>query len=301
MNVVDADWRISKMQDNIVISNKSFTSSENPITATGYYVWNSNYNWVWEQRVMASQPGCLPDISSTAHSVLVQHCTAGLWNEIVIGLKNGGNFHRSYEPESVATEWSPRLFTPPNHKRVMPASCKPCLIPHQQSQSHRARTVESSRISDTLVSSRMVSPVKWKLRKEPYQLNFKQNCYNINVIYTIINTKNCIIIIITFQRRYVRKDSNYYDIAQNIYRKMFLAIFSIIIRYAILRFNTYTNPKKLASYIYIYIYIYIDPIYSILYQYISSPVMLPNVLMYIDLYFFLQNITDYQTYLYSKA
>ena len=50
----------------------------------------------------------------------------------------------------------------------------------------------------------------------------------------------------------------------------------------------------------IYIYTYIDPIYSILYQYISCPVMLPNVLMYIDLYFF-QNITDYQTYFYSKA
>ena len=29
--------------------------------------------------------------------------------------------------------------------------------------------------------------------------------------------------------------------------------------------------------------------------------MLPKVLMYIDLYFFLQNITDYQTYFYSKA
>ena len=41
--------------------------------------------------------------------------------------------------------------------------------------------------------------------------------------------------------------------------------------------------------------IYIHPIYSILYQYISSPVMLPKVLMFIDLYFFLQNITDYQT------
>ena len=29
--------------------------------------------------------------------------------------------------------------------------------------------------------------------------------------------------------------------------------------------------------------------------------MLPKVLMYIDLYFFLQNITDYQTYFYTKA
>ena len=29
--------------------------------------------------------------------------------------------------------------------------------------------------------------------------------------------------------------------------------------------------------------------------------MLPKVLMYIDLYFFFQNITDYQTYFYSKA
>ena len=178
----------------------------------------------------------------------------------------------------MASEWSPRLFTPPNYKRVMPASCKPCLIPHQQSQSHRARTVESSRISDTLVSRRMVSPVKWQFRKEPYQLNFKQNWSNINVIYTIINTKNCLIII-TFQGRYLRKDSNCYDIAQNIYRKMFLAIFSMFIRYAILRFNTY----------------------SILYQCISSPIMLPKVLMYIDLYLFFQNITDYQTYFYSKA
>ena len=70
------------------------------------------------------------------------------------------------------------LGLPPNYKRVMPASGKPCLIPHQQSQSHRARTVESSRISDTLVSSRMVSPVKWQFRKEPYQSNFKQNWSN---------------------------------------------------------------------------------------------------------------------------
>ena len=101
--------------------------------------------------------------------------------------------------------------------------------------------------------------MKWKFRKEPYQLNLKQNCNHINVIYTIIITKNCIIIIIIikFQGRYVRKDSNCYDIAQNIYRKIFLAIFSMFIRYAILRFNTYTNPEKLASYIYIYIYIYI--------------------------------------------
>ena len=34
----------------------------------------------------------------------------------------------------------------------------------------------------------MVSQVKLKFRKEPYQLNFKQNWNNINVTYTIINT-----------------------------------------------------------------------------------------------------------------
>ena len=56
-------------------------------------------------------------------------------------------------------------------------------------KSHQARTVESSRISDTLVSSHMASPVKWKFRQEPYQLNFKQNWNNTNVIYTINNTK----------------------------------------------------------------------------------------------------------------
>ena len=36
-----------------------------------------------------------------------------------------------------------------------------------------------------------------------------------------------------------------------------------------------------------YIYIYIDPSYNILYQYMSSPGMLPKVIMWIDLYFFL--------------
>ena len=35
----------------------------------------------------------------------------------------------------------------------------------------------------------MASPVKWKFRREPYQLNFKQNWNNTNVIYTITNTK----------------------------------------------------------------------------------------------------------------
>ena len=29
--------------------------------------------------------------------------------------------------------------------------------------------------------------------------------------------------------------------------------------------------------------------------------MLPKVLVFINLYFFLQNVTDYQTYFYSKA
>ena len=56
-------------------------------------------------------------------------------------------------------------------------------------KSHQARTVESSRISDTLVSSRMATQVKWKFKKEPYQLNFKQNWNYANVIYTINNTK----------------------------------------------------------------------------------------------------------------
>ena len=56
-------------------------------------------------------------------------------------------------------------------------------------KSHQARTVESSRVCDTLVSSRMASPVKWKFGKEPYQLNFKQNWNNTHVICTIDNTK----------------------------------------------------------------------------------------------------------------
>ena len=45
----------------------------------------------------------------------------------------------------------------------------------------------------------------------------------------------------------------------------------------------------------------VDQIYNILYQYISSPGMLPKVLIYIDFYFFSQNITDYLTYFYPKA
>ena len=58
------------------------------------------------------------------------------------GLKNGGNSHWSREP---IKQWGARqcqsVFIPTNHKRVMPANWRPCLISHWQSYCHQARSV----------------------------------------------------------------------------------------------------------------------------------------------------------------
>ena len=53
------------------------------------------------------------------------------------GLENGGNPHWSREP---MMQWDTRksqsIFRTTNHKSVMPANWRPCLIPHWQSHCH---------------------------------------------------------------------------------------------------------------------------------------------------------------------
>ena len=151
-------------------------------------------------------------------------------------------------------------------------------------KSHQARTVESSRISDTLVSSHMASPVKWKFRQEPYQLNFKQNWNNTNVIYTINNTK-------------ISSSSHSSD---DMWEKIEIALIfcKILLAKYFLQYFQYSLDIPFLDSIHIpilkkpisYIYIYIDPIYNILYQYISSPGMLPKVLLNWFLFFFVLKI-----------
>ena len=128
----------------------------------------------------------------------------------------------------------------------------------------------------------MASPAKWKFRKEPYQLNFKQNWNKTNVIYTIINTK------ISSSSH---SSDDMWENIEMIFCKIFLA------KYFLQYFQYSLDTPFLDSihipilknryhiYIHTYIYIYIDPIYNILYQYISSPGKLPKVLMYIYLFF----------------
>ena len=125
----------------------------------------------------------------------------------------------------------------------------------------------------------MTFPAKW--RKEPYQLNWKQNWNNINAIYTIINTKK-------LSSSHSSEDMWEKIQIAMVFRKIFLAKYFF-------QYFQYSSDMPFFDSIhiqilqkplsYIYIYIYIDPTYNILYQYISSPGMLPKVIMWIDLFF----------------
>ena len=58
------------------------------------------------------------------------------------GLKNIGNSHWSYESiMQWGTRQSQSIFRPTNHKRVMPANRRQCLLPQWQSYCHPGRTV----------------------------------------------------------------------------------------------------------------------------------------------------------------
>ena len=58
------------------------------------------------------------------------------------GLKNSWNSHWSREPiMQWGTGQSQSIFRLTNHKRVMPANWRPCLIYHWQSYCHQAGTV----------------------------------------------------------------------------------------------------------------------------------------------------------------
>ena len=55
-------------------------------------------------------------------------------------LKNGGNSHRSSDPIIHCYRDNTNLYFA-DHKKVMPANRRPCLIPHRQSYCHQTRTV----------------------------------------------------------------------------------------------------------------------------------------------------------------
>ena len=101
-------------------------------------------------------------ISRLFHSPLAQpwqqHVCLPLWlrKGAVTGVwKNGGNSHRSCERiMQCGTRQSQSLFRPANHKSMMPANWRPCLIPHWQSYCHQARTVSQSIGSANCVVSR---------------------------------------------------------------------------------------------------------------------------------------------------
>ena len=111
--------RVSKMQDNIVISKKSFTSSENPShMVLGMKFQNhpdeyilGNFHRVRQQSVYGLSTRlpyrCLMDYTVSLHSIAQMGCTAGQ----SVALKNGENFPQSYVPECIATEGSPNLFS----------------------------------------------------------------------------------------------------------------------------------------------------------------------------------------------
>ena len=59
-----------------------------------------------------------------------------------LSLKTGGNAQWSHEPTmhcNIRQSWP--IFTPTNHKIMMPANWRPCLIPHWQSYCHHVMTV----------------------------------------------------------------------------------------------------------------------------------------------------------------
>ena len=61
------------------------------------------------------------------------------------GMKNSGNSHWSREPiMQWCTRQSQSIYRPTNHKRMMAANWRPCLIPRWQSYCHQARTVWQS-------------------------------------------------------------------------------------------------------------------------------------------------------------
>ena len=111
--------RVSNMQDNIVICNKSFTSSENPShmvlgmkfqNHADEYIF-SNYHRVRQQRVYGLSTRLpyryLMDYTVSLHSIAQMGCATGQ----SMAFKNGGNFPQSYVPECIATVGSPNVFS----------------------------------------------------------------------------------------------------------------------------------------------------------------------------------------------
>ena len=111
--------RVSKMQDYIVISNKSFTSSENTSHVVlcmkfqkhpDEYILR-NYHRDRQQGVYGLSTRLpyryLMDCTVSLHSIAQMGCATGQ----SVAFKNGGHFPQSYVPECIATEGSPNLFS----------------------------------------------------------------------------------------------------------------------------------------------------------------------------------------------
>ena len=90
-----------------------------------------------EHSVLLVVPGVLDPFTVLLHSPNGRHLS--------MGSENRGNSHRSPGP---ITQWSTRLsqsiFRPTNHKSLMPANWKPCLILNWQSYYQQVRTVSQS-------------------------------------------------------------------------------------------------------------------------------------------------------------
>ena len=142
--------RVSKMQDNIVINNKSFTSSENPshmVLCIKFHKYPdaynlSNYHRVRQQRVYG--------LSTRLPYLYPMNCIVSLHSIAQMGCATGQSvaFKKWWKFSPIIwarmhCNWgiSQPIFTPAIHKSVMPASWKQCVISHRQSHSNQAMTV----------------------------------------------------------------------------------------------------------------------------------------------------------------
>ena len=141
--------RVSKMKDHILISNKSFTSSENPshmVLCIKFQkkipmnIYLSNYHRVRQQRVYG--------LSTRLPYRYLMDCTVSL-HSIRWNAQQDSQWPLKWWKFSpiiwarIHCNWriSQLIFTPAIHKSVMPASWKQCAISHWQSHSHQTMTV----------------------------------------------------------------------------------------------------------------------------------------------------------------
>ena len=110
--------RASKMQDNIVIWVSQAVKNPSHMVLCmklqkypDEYILSNHHRVRQQKEFMASQPGCLFDIWWTVQCPCTVLHRWDAQQDSQRPLKNGGNFPLSYEPECIATEGSPNLFS----------------------------------------------------------------------------------------------------------------------------------------------------------------------------------------------